>query len=222
MGVYKTMILAIIPARGGSKRILHKNIKPLHGKPLIQYTIEAVEKSIVDDFVVSTEDKKIGSIVGELGVRVVARPKKLAKDWARSIDVVLDVLRNENPDIVICLQPTSPLRTAQDIDNAIGLFKKGGCESVISVCEAGRNHTWLLKTSGRYLTPALGHKYFKSQTLPRMFVPNGAIYISTPTILRKYKSFYTSKILPYVMPPERSVDIDNQVDFGVAEALIRK
>lgn len=218
-------VLAIIPARGGSKRIPKKNIKFLKGKPLIAYTIDAATKSKeLDDFIVSTEDKEIDRIVKRFGVRVVKRPEELATDWAKTIDVFLDVLRIENPDIIVCLQPTSPFRTAEDIDGAIGVFLKGNCESVISVYEAEPNHAWLMKIKDRYLKPVFGNKYFKarSQDLAKMYIPNGAIYVTTPALLRKYKSFYTSKILPYVMPIERSIDIDIPEDWKKAEQILKK
>lgn len=218
-------ILAIIPARGGSKRIPKKNIKLLRGKPLIAYTIDAATQSKeLDDFIVSTEDKEIDRIVKKFGARVVKRPKELATDWAKTIDVFLDVLRIENPDVVVCLQPTSPFRTAEDIDGAIKTFKKGKCESVISVYEAEPNHTWLMKIKDKYLKPVFGNKYLKarSQDLAKMYIPNGAIYITTPDLLRKYKSFYTSKILPYVMPIERSIDIDTIGDWKKAEQILKQ
>ena len=217
-------ILAIIPARGGSKRVPKKNIKKLCGKPLIQYTIETAKKSIVDDVIVSTEDKEIIDVVQKCGgVRTIRRPKTLSTDWAKTIDAVLDVLRYENPDIVVCLQPTSPFRSAQDIDNAVELFMRGGCESVISVCEIGQRHTWFLRIDKNYLAPVFGHKYLNGKkNLPKMYIPNGAIYVSTPQLLKKYKSFYTGKILPYVMPEERSIDVDDSEDLLRAQLILRK
>lgn len=216
-------ILAIIPARGGSKRIPKKNLKKLCGKPLIKYTIEAAEKSNVTEIVVSTDDKEIIDIVKRFGTKTIRRPKILATDWSKTIDAVLDVLRYEAADIVVCLQPTSPLRSAEDINNAIELFIKNKCESVISVCEIGQKHTWFLKIDRNYLTPVFGHKYLEGKkNLPKMYIPNGAIYISTPNILKKYKSFYTNKILPYIMPIERSVDVDDPEDLLKAQLIIRK
>ncbi len=218
-------ILAIIPARGGSKRIPRKNIKLLHGKPLIQYTINAAEKSkLIDRIVVSTEDNEIRGIVRTFGVEVLQRPKTLAQDWSKTIDVILDAVKKVECDIVVCLQPTSPLRITEDVDNAIELFLKGRCESVISVFEAEENHTWLMKMKEEYLVPIFGNKYFssRSQDLPKMFIPNGAIFIASKKILEKYKSFYTKKILPYVMPLSRSLDIDSENDFLKAEESLNK
>ena len=217
------LILGIIPARGGSRRVPKKNIKLLGKKPLIAYTIEAAEKSeLLTDSIVSTDSKEITDIVKRFGTKTIERPKVLATDWAKTIDVILDILRKEDCDIAVCLQPTSPFRTAEDIDNAIDLFLKGKCESVVSVCEAGNNQAWLLKVKGRYLTPVFNNKYFEGRkNFPKMYIPNGAIYVASKKTLEHYKSFYTNKIIPYVMPQERSLDIDNNNDFAYAEASLK-
>jgi len=226
----ETKILAIIPARGGSKTIPRKNIKLLNGKPLIYYTIkESIKSKYLGRIIVSTEDKEISEISKKYGAEVIERPEELAKDETPTIDVifhVLQVIKAENfePGLVVLLQPTSPLRNAQDIDNAIELFLKNDCESVVSVCEAEHSPYWSFEIENRYLKPIFGGKYLnmRRQDLPKVYTPNGAIYVSTPEILRKYKSFYCSKTIPYIMPPERSVDIDNEIDFMLAELLMRK
>jgi len=226
----ETKILAIIPARGGSKTIPRKNIKLLNGKPLIYYTIkESIKSKYLGRIIVSTEDKEISEISKKYGAEVIERPEELAKDETPTIDVifhVLQVIKAENfePGLVVLLQPTSPLRNAQDIDNAIELFLKNDCESVVSVCEVEHSLYWSFEIENRYLKPIFGGKYLnmRRQDLPKVYTPNGAIYVSTPEILRKYKSFYCSKTIPYIMPPERSVDIDNEIDFMLAELLMRK
>ena len=223
-------IVAIIPARGGSKGIPRKNIKQLFGKPLIVWTIEHAKKSrYIGRITVSTEDKEIAEISKKCGAEVIERPEELAKDETPTIDVifhVLEVIKAENfePGLVVLLQPTSPLRNAQDIDNAIELFLKNDCESVVSVCEVEHSLYWSFEIENRYLKPIFGGKYLnmRRQDLSKVYTPNGAIYVSTPEILRKYKSFYCSKTIPYIMPPERSVDIDNEIDFMLAELLMRK
>jgi CMP-N-acetylneuraminic acid synthetase len=223
-------ILAIIPARGGSKGIPRKNIKLLSGKPLMTYTIEVALKSkYLDRVIVSTDDKEIAKISKKYGAEVIKRPKILAIDRAKTIDVIfhlLSVLKKEkyDPDVIVLLQPTSPLRIVKDIDNAIELFLKNKCESIISICESGHSPYWSFKIKSGYLTPILGRKYFKQrrQGLSKSYIPNGAIYISTPKNLFKYKSFYTNKILPYIMPLERSIDIDNETDFKLAELILKK
>jgi len=223
-------ILAIIPARGKSKRLPRKNIKLLSGKPLIAWTIEAAKKSkYVNRVVVSTEDKEIAQISKKWGAEIVNRPKELATDTAKTIDVIfhlLDVLKKEKyyPKIVVLLQPTSPLRTFQDIDSAVKLFLNKKCRSVISVFEAEANFWWAMEIKKSYLKPFFTwEKFFaRSQDLPKVYTPNGAIYISTPEILKKYKSFYIkNEILPYIMPKERSIDIDYEIDFKLAELIIK-
>lgn len=214
-------IIAIIPARGGSKRVPKKNLKELKGKPLIEYTLDAAYKSrMIDEVRLSTDDRSIEefAVRGEV---VVSRPKCFAQDWSRSIEVILDAIKFEDNCIVVCLQPTSPYRTADDIDNAINLYKKHKCESVISVVEAGKKQCWMMRERGAYISPVYGHKYFNkgTQYLPKVFIPNGAIYVSSKNLLEKYKSFYTKWILPYVMPPERSIDIDDFKDFEIAEQM---
>ena len=223
-------IVAIIPARGGSKGIPRKNVKQLFGKPLIVWTIEHAKKSrYIGRITVSTEDKEISEISKKCGAEVIERPEELAKDETPTIDVIFHVLRvikaeNFEPGLVVLLQPTSPLRNAQDIDNAIELFLKNDCESVVSVCEVEHSLYWSFEIENRYLKPIFGGKYLnmRRQDLPKVYTPNGAIYVSTPEILWKYKSFYCSKTIPYIMPPERSVDIDNEIDFMLAELLMRK
>lgn len=221
---------AIIPARGGSKGIPKKNIKPLRDKALISYSIEHAKKSkYINRIVVSTEDDEIAEISKEYGAEIIERPKELAKDESPTIDAIfhaLEVLKadNYNPDIIILLQPTSPLRNAEDIDNAMELFLNSGCESVVSVCEVEHSPYWSFKIEDNHLKPIFRKKYLemRRQDLPKAYVPNGAIFISTPENLRKYKSFHCSKIIPYVMPPERSVDIDKEIDFMLAELLMRR
>ena len=160
-------ILAIIPARGGSKGIPRKNIKLLAGKPLIAYTIEAALKSkYLDRVIVSTEDREIAETSRHYGAEVIKRPKILAKDKAKTIDVIfhlLNVLKEKNyiPEIIVLLQPTSPLRIVKDIDKAIELFLKEKCESVVSVCECNPPSYWSFKKEKKYLRPILGWKYFK-------------------------------------------------------------
>ena len=140
-------ILGIIPARWGSKRVPHKNIKLFKGKPLIYYTIEAAVKSkLLNDFVVSTDGKEIADIAIKYGARVIDRPSRYAQDHSPSTDVVFHTLTKEKADIVVLLQPTSPLRTAEDIDNAIRMFLKEKPESLISVSKNGPNGAIFIST----------------------------------------------------------------------------
>lgn len=222
-------IIAIIPARGGSKGIPRKNVRLIAGKPLITYSIEAALKSkYIEKVVISTEDNEISEISRKYDAEVIERPKELAKDETPTIDAIshaLEVLKaeNYNPDIVVLLQPTSPLRNAEDVDNAIILFLNSDCESVVSVCEMEHPPYWSFKIEEGLLKPFFDKKYLgmRRQDLEKTFIPNGAIYVSTPQTLYKYKGFYCNYVIPYIMPPERSIDIDNEIDFMLAELMMR-
>lgn len=230
----KKDILAIIPARGGSKRILRKNIKKLANKPLIVYTIEAANNSkYISDPILSTDDEEIANVAKEYDCKIHERPDHLGKDDTHKIDVILDILnhfKDEDcePDIVIYLQPTSPLRDHNDIDKSLEKFEschsKDNVYSLVSICEFDDPPFWSFKLKDNYLSPIFNEKYIgkRSQDLPEAYRPNGAIFISTPDMIRKHKTFYTSKTIPYIMPKERSVDIDTDFDFKFAEFLIEK
>jgi len=225
-------ILAVIPARGGSKGVPKKNIRLLTGKLLIAYSVEQAKKSkYISRAIVSTENEEIAEIAREWNAEVIKRPQDLAKDDTATIDViihVLDYLRKEEkyaPDAVVLLQPTSPLRTSKDIDDALELFLNNrNCLSLVSVTEFDHPPWWALKIENGYLSPIFDEKYIKMrrQKLPKSYKPNGAIFIATPKVLYEYKTFYTPKTIAYLMPPERSVDIDTEFDFLIAEFLINK
>jgi len=224
-------ILALIPARGGSKGLPRKNIKPLLGKPLIAWTIEQAKNSkYIDRIVVSTDDEEIAEISRKYGAEVpFLRPKELARDDSPTIDAIMHAInwfeeRGEFFDILVLLQPTSPLRTTEDIDNAIKLFLNDKeALSLVSVKENEHSPFWSLKIEDKFLNPLFGEEYFKKrrQELPKSYMPNGAIFISYIDILKKYKTFYTPKTIAYVMSPERSVDIDNEFDFLLAEFILK-
>jgi CMP-N-acetylneuraminic acid synthetase len=220
--------IAIIPARGGSKGIPRKNIRLLAGKPLIAYTIEAALGSkYVGQVFVSTDDQEIADISMEYGADIVERPAELAQDSSPTINSILHVLdllksKNESIDIVVLLQPTSPLRSTEDIDSSIKKFLENEPESLISVCEVAHSPFWHLKLENGYLKPIFEEKYLnmRRQDLLPSYMPNGAIFISTPDNLTKYKGFYCHEIIPYLMPIQRSVDIDNEIDFKMAAILL--
>jgi CMP-N-acetylneuraminic acid synthetase len=220
-------ILAVIPARGGSKGIKRKNIRELAGKPLLVYSIEAALKSkYIDKVVVSTEDNSIAEIAKRYGADIIKRPLKLALDESPQIETIFHVLETLKPrqfQIIILLQPTSPLRTYQDIDNAIENFLGKDCQSLVSVCTSHKE-LWSLKIEKGYLKPIFPGNYLKRrrQNLPTIYVPNGAIFISDVENLRKFKGFYSDKTLPFVMPLERSIDIDTEFDFILAETLLKR
>lgn len=224
----KPKIIAIIPARGGSKGVPRKNIRLLAGKPLIAYTIEAASKSeYINRVVVSTEDKEISEVSKKYGAEVIDRPKELAQDDSPAIDAIKHVIGalrekdNYHPDIIVLLQSTTPLRIVADINNAIDFFLNNDCESVVSVCEI--NPYWSLTIKDGYLEPIFGWDYFykRRQNLPNTYALNGAIYITLTENLDKYNGFLNKKTISYIMPHERSIDIDEEFDFKLAELLLR-
>jgi len=223
-------IIAVIPARGGSKRLSRKNIKLLTGKPLIVHTIRAsLASKFIDRTIVSTDNKKIEEISRNHKSEVIKRPKHLSEDNTSTIDVIKHVLtalkekENYSPEVIVLLQPTSPLRTSRDIDNGIKLFFNRYCESVISVCEG--NPYWHLTIKKNYIKPLFGWEYFsnkRKQDLPKSYNVNGAIYITTTRSIYKYNSFFNKKTVPYIMPINQSIDIDDEMDFDFAEFLMRE
>lgn len=224
-------ICTIITARGGSKGIPRKNIKLLNGKPVIAYSIEpSVASDLIKNTYVTTEDEEISEISKEYNAKVIERPQELAEDDSSSVDVVLhslDYLEKNNylPDLFILLQPTSPLRTQTDIENAIKLFvEHDNCDALISVCEIDHSSMLSLRLENEFLVYNCDESFLttRRQKLPTYYSPNGAIYITTPESLRKNKTFYPKKTIPYIMPKERSVDLDTQFDFKLAEFILKE
>lgn len=207
-----------------------KNIAQLNGKPLIAYSIESAFKSnFVDRVIVSTEDAEIAEVSRRHGSEVLNRPKELAQDNTPTISVVQQVLNQLKEEkyiveVVVLLQPTTPLRTTEDIDAAVQLFLTSNCQSVVSICEMEHSPYWAFQMERGYLKPLLGKKYLKMrrQDLPRVYLPNGALFVSSPKALYKTKSFYSSRTMPYIMPPERSIDIDCEYDLLQAKILLEK
>ena len=224
-------ILALIPARGGSKGLPRKNIKPLLGKPLIGWTIEQANNSkYIDKVIVSTDDEEIAKISKEYDAEVpFLRPKELARDDSPTIDTITHAINwfeemGEFFNIIVLLQPTSPLRTTSDIDKAIELFLNNKkALSLVSVKENEHPPFWSFKIENNLIKPLFGDEYFKKrrQELPKSYMPNGAIYISYVDVLKEYNSFYTPKTIAYIMPSERSIDIDNEFDFLLVEFVLR-
>ena len=219
--------IAIILARGGSKRLLKKNILDFGGKPLIAWSIEAASDSkYIDRLIISTDSKEIADVAIKYNCEVpFMRPPELATDDANSNDVILHALdKLEYPyDIVMLLQPTSPLRKSKDIDQALEFMQKNNVSVVVSVCSSNKPLYWhfTLGTDGN-LKPLYKDKLFYTnrQELPLTYIPNGALYIAKTDYYRSKKTFYTGSTFAYLMPPERSVDIDNRIDFYTAEAII--
>ena len=222
--------LAIIPARGGSKGLIRKNILPLGGKPLLCHTILAAKRSgIIQDIVVSTNSDEIANVAYSEGIAVIHRPPEYATDSSPTIDAILHALHccNEkgiHPDVVILLQPTSPLRTTEDIDLALALYQNGDCDSVISVTPTPHPPYWDMIIDSPYLKPIFNPDFLRKrrQDLPMAYMPNGAIYIASPEFLKRERSFYGERTIPYIMPADRSIDIDSEMDLLLVEFIIQR
>lgn len=222
-------ILAIIPARGGSKGVPRKNIKMLAGKPLIAWTIEEAKKSkFIDMCIVSTEDDEIKAVAEEWGGNVsFMRPAELAQDDTPGIEPVLHAIKMMlGYDFVVLLQATSPLRTVEDIDGAIAYCLDNDCESCVSVTEAEHSPYWMYRLDEQScLRPILKvekEESYQRQKLPKVYQLNGAVYVASIAFLQREREFIGEETLGYVMPQERSYDIDTMVDFEVTEILLTK
>jgi len=219
--------LAVIPARGGSKRLLKKNILPLAGKPLIAWSIEAAKKSkYIDDIVVTSDDDAILSIAQSYALKSIKRPDELASDTTSSIDVIKHTLEIFSEyDYIILLQPTSPLREAKHIDEAIELLIQKDADAVISVCEAEHSPLWSnTLDEDRSMVDFLDQKLLnlRSQELKKYYRLNGAIYIAESEKLIRENTFFLKKnIYAYIMQQKESVDIDTQLDFDFATFLMQ-
>ena len=222
-------MLAIIPARGGSKGLPGKNIKLLNGKPLIAYTIEAaMAAKKISRIIVSTDSRQIAKVAMDYGAESpFLRPKHLATDTALSIDIydytLSEIEKQEAVKIekFMVLQPTSPLRTAEDIDNAIELFNTKSADSVISYCQAHHPIKW-----HRYVTNEGKLKNIFEETLNNRqeerpsYFPNGAIYIIRRDLIKK-RSYISDNSYAYIMDKKKSIDIDTIEDFEYAEFLLK-
>lgn len=216
-----TGVLGLITARGGSKGLPRKNVLTVGGKPLIGWTIEAALKSrFIERVVLSSDDDEIMEAAKTWGCEVpYRRPAHLANDTASSMDVVLHALGQlPGYEYLVLLQPTSPLRTAADIDAAFELLQSTGASSCVSVCEADQSPYWMFRIkNGSKVERLLPDETSatRRQDLPPIYVLNGAIYIARVDWLRQSKNFLGEGCVAYVMPRERSLDIDNAEDLEV-------
>lgn len=219
-------VLGVIPARGGSKGVPGKNVKPLGGIPLIGHTINAAKASRLTRTILSTDDPRIADVGRELGVEVpFVRPANLATDSARAIPVLTHALEaceaedKSRYDAVMMLQPTTPLRTTADIDGALELFRVAAPDSVISVVDVEGHHPARMKwlKGDRLVDPPFCEAYENQprQELEPMFIRNGAIYLTRCNILLG-GSLKGKDCRGFVMPAERSVNIDTELDFRYA------
>lgn len=218
-------VAAVIPARAGSKGIPRKNLVPLHGRPLIQWTIDAARASrYVDTIVVSTDDPDVAALAARSGLTVVERPAALAGDASTAADVIAHILDTGlTEDLVVYLQPTSPLRTAVDIDRSLEALVGSDCEGVVSVTRVTEPPEWMYRfgDGGPELVPVLpGPLPPRRQELPDAVRLNGAVYCATQAALRPDGNFLRLRLAGYEMPWDRSVDIDDADDLHVADTLL--
>ena len=223
--------LIIIPARGGSKGIPKKNIVELAGRPLIDYTIQAALKvAPIDHIILSTDSEEIVTVAERCGLPVAyRRPAALATDTAGSREVILDAMdwadnQGVGYDAIVLLQPTSPLRLAEDILGAMSMFTPD-IDMVVSVAEARCNpyYNCFETDETGYLKISKGDgQYTRRQDVPPVYEYNGAVYVINPQSIRNMTLGSFPRRVPYVMPAERSVDIDAPVDLLVAEHLLGK
>jgi N-acylneuraminate cytidylyltransferase/CMP-N,N'-diacetyllegionaminic acid synthase len=230
-------ILGIIPARGGSKGIKKKNIIPLEGKPLIAWTIEAaLNADSISRLIVTTEDDEIAETARKFGAEIpFKRPDELAGDNVGGLDPIVHALEwlkeheNYSPDYFMLLQPTSPLRTSEDIEKAVAITLESNANNLISISEI-REHpcnAMMVDEQGmmkNFLGVDLNDlikKYPRRQDLPPAYIENGAVYLSRTETFLKNRSFYDPAPHAMVMSKENSVDIDNMLNLYVAESILR-
>ena len=220
--------LAIIPARGGSKRLPRKNILDLNGRPLIAWSIEAgLNSKYIDKVVVTSDDDEILTISKKYGAVTINRPDELASDTATTFGAIKHTVDNcEKYDYIVLLQPTSPLRNEKHLDEAVELLESKKSNAVVSVCEMEHSPLWSntldesLSMAGFLKDEALNKR---SQDLEKYYRLNGAIYICKTEKLLEEKSFFLKEnIFSYVMDRKSSVDIDEEIDFKIAEVILNK
>lgn len=220
-------ILAIIPARGGSKGLPRKNLLDAAGKPLLAWTIdEALKSRFIDRLILSSEDKEIMASAREWGCEVpFSRPQELATDEASTAAVVLHALQNleETYDYVVLLQPTSPLRSQQDIDSCIEECHKKNAPSCVTVSTAEKNPFWMYfldKDKHMQAVIDTSSRPGRRQELPTAYALNGAVYVVNREWFQKTGTFVTDETIAQIMPKERSIDIDTELDLTIFRCLV--
>jgi CMP-N-acetylneuraminic acid synthetase len=225
--------LAVVPARGGSKGVPRKNVRPVLGRPLVAYTVDTAlaSRHLLHDVVLSTDDEEIAEVGRSLGLEVpFLRPPELAGDGVPMAPVlqhaVSFVERRDGVrmDWVLLLQPTEPFRTVADVEAALGLAAQGGCDSVISVVQVFAVHPILMKRieDGRLLPYCVEEREGtrRQDYHPPAYMRNGAIYLTRRDVVVERGSIWGDVIRPYVMPLERSVSVDDELDLKVIEAIM--
>jgi CMP-N,N'-diacetyllegionaminic acid synthase len=220
-------VLAIIAARGGSKGLPGKNITNLGGKPLLAWSIEAAQRShYIDRLILTSDSEDIIAVAEKFGCEVpFRRPAELATDSAAADLTLIHALDHidEPFDYFVLLQPTSPLRDTADIDGAIALCETRGAPACVGMCETPKPAEWMYRVGDDGLVkPILGEiDTSRRQDLPATFVINGAVYVARVDWYRRHRGFLSPETIAWRMPPERSIDIDTELDLAVARAIMR-
>lgn len=219
-------VLAVVPARGGSKGLPRKNLRTVAGRSLVALAVDAARGSrFVDEVVVSSDDDDILAEAARAGAGQVRRPAELALDDTPGVAPLLHVA-DQRPDcgVLVLLQPTSPLRRAEDVDGCLALMEQHGAPACIAVARQKHHPIWLfLRGADGGLAPVLdvSDRPDRRQAVPPVYAPNGAVYCARRDWLLAGRSLVTPETLGYVMPPERSVDVDTELDLQLAECLHR-
>lgn len=225
-------ILAIIPARGGSKGLPGKNIRPLMGKPLIAWSIEHAQKSkYIDEIFISTDSREIADVAEKYGAPCPElRPEYLASDKSPSSEFIVYTLNkyiNEGKsfDYFILLEPTSPLRDVEDVDRSIEMIVDNPeNDSIVGVAMSGTIHPSYMVTvnnEGRLQPYAPGERAHRRQDLPKVYFFEGSVYVSKVSAFLEKRSFYHDKTLPYIVPEWKSHEVDDIVDFNIIETIMK-
>jgi CMP-N-acetylneuraminic acid synthetase len=224
-------VLGVIPARGGSKGVLRKNIRLLAGQPLISYAIESAKDSErLTSFMVSTDDEEVASVAKDFGADVLMRPAHLAEDATPMLPVMqhalveAEKLHHLKYDYLMILQPTAPKRTAQDIDNSIAVIEKTGAESLTSLYRVEDSHPSRMYTleGGKMVKVMEEPAGALRQALPEVFHRNGCIYLSSRELILDKAQILDDACVPYIMSEENSVNIDTELDLEYAEFIFQR
>ncbi len=229
----KQYIVGFIFARGGSKGVPGKNIRLLAGKPLIAYAIEiAFQSQFIDRVVVSTDDEKIAQIAQDSGAEVpFMRPKELAQDnspewlsWQHAIQTLKEQDKNRELDVLVSIPPTSPLRAVEDVDNAIQTFLESDADIVITAKKAGRHPSFnmiiLDELNCAKLVLPLNKQITRRQDVPPVYDMTTVVYVASPKFIMESKAVFEGRVKAVMIPDERALDIDTELDFQFAEFLM--
>ena len=224
-------VIAVIPARGGSKSVPGKNIRELGGKPLLTWSIEVAQTvKEIDRIIVSTDDAQIGLVARAHGAEVYPRPAHLATDEALVIDAIKDLHKTllaegDSSEWMVLLEPTCPLRSANDVRNCLRLIEQGDFDSVATFKEAELNphRAWRLIDDVPEVFISGAIPWLPRQKLPRAYQLNGAVYVfRTDLVAQQERALLVGRMGAVLMPRERSQDIDENIDFMIVEALLGK